>query len=109
LDDRALEVLVESGKLTSESLTTLLHRKLDWFCHDAVAWLLAHGADPNHISHWGRRALHHALGRTNPLRYFELLLDHGADPTLPARDGMTAPSIAARMGRDDVLALFERR
>jgi ankyrin repeat protein len=109
VDDRALQVLVESGKLTADSLTTMLHRKLDWFCYDAVAWLLAHGADPNRISHWGRRVLHHALGRTNPLRYFELLLDHGADPTLPARDGTLAPSIAARMGRADVLQLFERR
>jgi hypothetical protein len=43
---------------------------------------LACGADPNHLSHWGRRALHHALGQCNGLRYFERLLDHGADPTL---------------------------
>jgi hypothetical protein len=109
VDDRALEVLVESGKLTADSLTTLLHRKLDWFCYDAVAWLLNHGADPNHLSRWGRRTLHHALGRTSPLRYFELLLDHGADPTLPARDGTLAHSIAARMGRADVIDLFARR
>jgi hypothetical protein len=109
LDDRAMHVLVDSGKLTPHSLTTLLHRKLDWFCYDAVAWLLGHGADPNHVSPWGRPSLIHALGRTSPLRYFELLLDHGADPRVPARDATLASSIAARMGRADVLDLFHRR
>jgi ankyrin repeat protein len=109
LDDRAMHVLVDSGKLTADSMTTLLHRKLDWFCYDAVAWLLAHGADPNHTSKWGRPSLLHALGRTSTLRYFELLMDHGADPGLQARDGTRAPAIAARMGRADVLDLFARR
>jgi ankyrin repeat protein len=51
----------------------------------------------------------HALSRGNPLAYFELLLDHGADPTLPAKDGTTACATAARMARADVLDLFERR
>src|SRR5437762_2886490 len=46
----ALKVLVDSGKLTPSSLTTMLHRKLDWTDYDAVAWLLAHGADPNYLS-----------------------------------------------------------
>jgi hypothetical protein len=30
LDDRALHVLVNSDKVTADSLTTMLHRKLDW-------------------------------------------------------------------------------
>ncbi len=105
----ALQVLVQSGKLTAVSLTTMLHRKLDWTDFDAVAWLLAHGADPNYLSSWGRRALHHALGRDNALRACETLLDHGADPTLTNKDGVSAFAIAAYMGRADVLDLFERR
>jgi ankyrin repeat protein len=109
LDDRALRVLVGSGKLRADSLTTMLHRKLDWQHYEGVSWLLDHGADPNRISSWGRRALAHALGRTSPLRYFQLLLDHAADPTLPSADGTLPSTLAARTGRQDVLDLFVQR
>ena len=108
LDDRALRVLVDSGKVSADSLTTMLHRKLDWRHYEGVAWLLDHGADPNRISYWGRRALAHALGRTSPLRYFQLLLDHGADPTLSSADGTLSAALAVRTGRADVLDLFAR-
>jgi Ankyrin repeats (3 copies) len=106
LDDRVLRVLLESGKMSPDSLTTMLHRKLDWQHYDGVAWLLNHGADSNGMSSWGRRALVHALGRTSPLRYFELLLDYNADPTLPSADGTLPAALAARTGRADVLELF---
>src|SRR5262249_2228431 len=71
LDDRTLRALVDSGKMSADSLTTMLHRKLDWQHYEGVAWLLDHGADPNRISYWGRRALAHALERTSPLRFFK--------------------------------------
>jgi hypothetical protein len=106
LDDRALHVLVNSGKVTADSLTTMLHRKLDWQHYEGASWLLDHGADPNRISYWGRRALAHALGRTSPLRYFQLLLDRGADHALPSADGTLPAALAARTGRADVLDLF---
>jgi hypothetical protein len=109
LDDAAPQVLVASGKLTMDSLTTMLHRKLDWHHFEGVAWLLDHGADPNHLSHWGHRALHHALERTTSLRYFERLLDHGADPRLPRGDKTSTQAMAARRGRADVLELCARR
>jgi ankyrin repeat protein len=109
LDDRTLHVLVDSGKVSADSLTAMLHRKLDWQHYEGVAWLLDHGADPNRMSHWGRRALAHALGRTSPLRYFHLLLDHRADPALPSADGTLSAALAARMGRADVLDLLIQR
>ncbi|HEV7588987.1 MAG TPA: ankyrin repeat domain-containing protein [Longimicrobium sp.] len=108
-DNEAMQALVESGRLTRESLTTMLVRKLDWTDYDGAAWLLAHGADPNYLAHWGNRALHHSLQRDNPLRFVELLLDHGADPTLLSMPGRSAFAVAARMGRGDALDLFERR
>jgi Ankyrin repeats (3 copies) len=108
LDDRALRALVDSGKVSADSLTTMLHRKLDWRHYEGVAWLLGHGADPNRISYWGHRALDHALGRTSPLRYFQLLLDHRADPTLPSADGTLPAALAVRTGRADVLDLFAK-
>ena len=109
LNNRALKILVESGKLTPDSVVTMLIRKFDWQDDDGVAWLLDHGADPNLLTHWGGRPLHHALSRGNPLAYLRLLLDHGADPILAAKDGATAFAVAARMARADVLDLFERR
>jgi ankyrin repeat protein len=109
LDNRAMKILVESGKLTPVSLVTMLIRKFDWHDDEGVAWLLDHGADPNFLPPWGVRPLDHALSRGNPFAYFEWLLDHGADPSLPSKDGTTAFATAARMARADVLDLFEHR
>lgn len=106
----ALEILVESGKLTAESLSTMLLRKADWHDYDGMKFLLEHGADPNRMTRWHHTALHQALRRDNALDKIELLLDHGADPALPnRRDGRSAISIAARRGRGDVLSMVERR
>src|SRR5262249_19718012 len=110
-DDEAMKLVVESGRLADEGLTTMLHRKLDWGDPGGVRWLLEHGADPNAVSAWGDRALHHALARDNPVALFEALLDFGADPSLAApRPGdLSAVALAEREGRTDALDLFRRR
>lgn len=107
-DNRALQLLVETGKLTDESLSVLLIRKHDWHDRDGIKWLLERNANPNLMSHWGFRALHHALVRDNSLEIIALLLDHGADPALQSK-GRSAIAMAARGGRSDVLDLFEQR
>jgi ankyrin repeat protein len=109
-DNDALKVLVESGKLTAESLATMLLRKADGHDYEGIKYLLEHGADPNRMTRWHHTALHQALRRDNGLENIEVLLDHGADPLLPNRlDGKSAVSMAARRGRGDVLASIERR
>ncbi len=117
-DNDALQVLVESGKLTPESLGTMLLRKTDWHDYAGIKWLLEQGVDPNRQTHWGKTALHNAVLSDNGLEIFEVLLDHGADPTLVADrpdrwsravSGRSAVAMAARRGRGDVLELFERR
>jgi ankyrin repeat protein len=107
-DNGALKVLVESGKLTQDSLATMLLRKHDWHDYKGIKWLLEHRADPNRMTMWRRTALHQAVQRDNSFEIFEVLLDHGADPTLVA-DGRSAIAMAARRGRGDLLDLFERR
>jgi ankyrin repeat protein len=107
-DNRALQLLVETGKLTDESLSILLIRKHDWHDYDGIKWLLERNANPNLMSRWGFRALHHALARDNSLEIIALLLDHGADPALHSK-GRSAIAMAAREGRNDVLDLFEQR
>jgi ankyrin repeat protein len=107
-DNRALKILVETGKLTDENLSLMLVRKHDWHDYEGVKWLLEHGVDPNPERRRGFRPLHHALARDNALAIIALLLDHGADPRLVSR-GTSAVAIAARRGRRDVLELFEQR
>jgi ankyrin repeat protein len=107
-DNAALELLVESGRLTADSLTLMLARKHDWHDRDGVRFLLEHGALPNRASRWGRTALHQALVRDNALPIIELLLQHGADPSLEC-NGQSAFAMAARAGRGDVLELLARR
>ena len=107
-DNAVLTLLLDTGKLTADSLATLLLRKHDWHDGDGVKLLLERGADPNRTTRWGFSALHQALRRDNDLQIIELLLDRGADPNLPAH-GRSATAMAAREGRGDVLDLFARR
>ncbi len=117
-DNDALKVLVESGKLTADSLAMMLLRKTDWHDYEGIKYLLEHGVNPNRMTRWGKTALHNAVLSDNALPIFEVLLDHGADPTIvasrpdrmrPASAGRTAVEVAARRGRGDVLEMFERR
>src|SRR4029077_15903514 len=101
-DNGALRALVDSGKLSADSLATMLLRKADWHDSDGSKFLLEHGADPNRMTRWRHTALQHAVQRDNARENIELLLDHGAD-------GKSAVTVAARRGRGDVLALLERR
>lgn len=105
----ALKALVESSKLTADSLATMLLRKADWHDYEGIKYLLDHGADPNRMTVWGYTALHQALRRDNGLENIEVMLEHGADPTITTRDGGSAVAIAARRGRGDVLAAIEKR
>ncbi|PYU58062.1 MAG: ankryin [Acidobacteria bacterium] len=117
-DNAALKALVESGKLNEESLGMILLRKTDWHDYEGIKWLLEYGVDPNRRTPWGKTAIHNAVLCDNDLKIFEVLLDHGADPTLiadcpdrsrHASSGKSAVAMAARRGRRDVLELFERR
>ena len=106
----ALKVVVESGKLTAESLSVMLVRKHDWHHTEGVKYLLEHGADPNFVRQRGLTALQHAIVRDNDLPIIELLLDHGADfasghPELP----ITSMGLVARRGRSDILELAKSR
>lgn len=116
--NEAVKALLESGKLTEESLGMMLLRKTDWHDYDGVKLLLEYGVNPNLQTRWGKTALHNSLLSDNGLPIIELLLDHGADPLLLAEradrwdkefTGHSSVSIAARRGRRDALELFEQR
>ena len=109
-DNAALKVLVESGKLNADSLTTMLLRKADMHDYDGMKYLLEHGADPNRMTRWKFTALHQALRRDNGIELIDLMLDHGADPTVKNEaDGKSGVVMAVRRGRGDMLRSFARR
>jgi ankyrin repeat protein len=112
-DNRALEIIVRTGRLNADSLATMLLRKCDWHDYDGIRFLVEHGgADPNRITYWGLTALHQSVRRDNALENVAFLLDHGGNPTIAARDEErtgTAIALAARRGRKDLLELFAQR
>ncbi len=107
-DNRAMRLVVETGKVTDDNLVMMLIRKLDWHDYDGARYLLDRGADPNRDRQWGLLALHHSIARDNDITLIELLLERGADPTRTVK-GHSALELAAQRGRGDVLAAFERR
>lgn len=107
-DNAALVHILESGRVTEDSLAMMLLRKADWHDLEGIRLILDHGGDPNRKGRWGKTPLDHALRSDNALSIIELLLDRGADPTIESQ-GVSAVAKAARHGRGDVLALFARR
>jgi ankyrin repeat protein len=109
-DHAVLKALLESRRLNSTSMTTLLLRKGDWHDTEGIRLMLEHGADPNDMTRWGNSAFQHTLRRDNRLANITLMLDHGGDPLLNnIHNGTSAASIAARRGRGDVLRLLTER
>jgi ankyrin repeat protein len=105
----AMKALVETGRLTADSLSLMLIRKLDWHDVEGVRYLLKQaGADPKHHRTRGSPALNHAVARDNSVEIVGLLLDHGADPMAIDEDGTALANAAAR-GRGDLIRLFRQR
>jgi ankyrin repeat protein len=109
-DNTVLKIMLASGKFNESSLNTVLLRKADWHDEHGIQLALEHGANPNFMTRWGFTALHQSLRRDNGLIITQLLLNHGADPTLKStREGKSAIDIATHRGRGDVLDELEHR
>ena len=107
-DNGAMQALVESGKLTPDSLATMLLRKHDWHDYEGIVFLLDQGADPNRITHWRKTSLQQAVQRDNDLEIIKAVLDRGGDVNFPS--GPTSPiSLAVGRGRGDILDELRRR
>ena len=108
-DNEVLRILLESNRLNPDSLATLLLRKADWHDLEGMRLLLEQGLDPNRLTRWSYSALHQSVRRDNSMPMIELLVGHGADPSLPNRaDGRSATAMAARRGRRSALVFFQQ-
>lgn len=98
-----IEKHADPRKLKDEC-TKCLRTQLHWGRTRGMAWLLAHGADPNSLyPDTGRSALHSAAQRGASEKVIATLLKHGADPFATSRDGQTAIDIAKAMKKSRVL------
>lgn len=69
-------------------------------------WIIARGANINSQDDKGYTGLHFAVKRKFTLAQVKMLLDHGANPLLKAKDGSTPISLAADHGRTKLVALL---
>jgi ankyrin repeat protein len=97
------ERYVEPKKLAREA-TRSLPNQLHWGRTRGMAWLLAHGADPNHVSSlYGEASLHAAARNGANEKVIDALLKHGADPRVKNAKGETAIQVAQKAKKTRVV------
>lgn len=103
-----IEKYADTRKL-KEECTRCLRTQLHWGRTRGLAWLLAHGADPNSLHpDTGHSALHAAAKRGASEKVLAALLRHGADPAHRARDGQNAVELATMHKRTRAAAQLRR-
>jgi len=104
-------LLLEHGARIAES--NAIYRAIDLEDATALKLLLAQGGDPNEparnapLTDWGS-PLAWAIYRRRPL-HATALLDAGADPSRPTRDGLSPFRLALQFGLAEVAALLQAR
>ena len=97
---------LDSGRIEVDAAdddgVTLLHAAIDR-CREDVARLLVNaGADVNRQDRWGNTPLWRAIYQTpGAAAIIELLLEHGADPTVNNNHDTSPIELAHRTARDD--------
>ena len=109
-DNSVVEILLDSGRLNSASLSMIAVRKCDWHDDKGLKLALEYGTAKEFGTAWMLPAFHHSIRRDNGPVMIEMFLDRGVDPYLPnTRDGRNAVQMAAWQGRDDILTNLEQR
>jgi ankyrin repeat protein len=104
-------LLLEHGARIAES--NAIYRAIDLEDDTALKLLLAHGGDPNEparnapLTDWCS-PLGWAIYRRHPV-HARALLDAGADPTRPTREGLSLYRLALRFGLAEIAALLQAK
>jgi ankyrin repeat protein len=110
-DVDTIDLLVKHGAtidpITEDETPFLSAVKTSHF--GAAARLLRHGANVNFQDSKGLTALHYALRKDSAPKHVEMLVRHGADPALRARDGKSPLDLAARRRDKTYFDLLTRR
>ena len=110
LNMKIVRLLIKRGadvNIRLREAWTLLHSAAHHLRKDLALALLRAGCDPNATNDAGETALSKVLWALNPKAgLIEILLEHGADPTMKAGGGESVVELAARTGQTD---LFPRR
>ena len=102
-------LLLEHGARIAES--NAIYRAIDLEDATALKLLLAHGGDPNEparnppLTDWGS-PLAWAIYRRRPL-HAKALLEAGANPSRPAREGLSPYRLALQFGLTEAAALLQ--
>jgi ankyrin repeat protein len=80
-------------------------------CHEAAKVLLEAGADIDPQDKWGNTPLWRAtfFGEDGTVELVQLLIDHGADPTIDNHSGISALNLARQVRKVNYLTVFEHR
>ncbi len=110
-DVDTIDLLVKHGAtidpITEDETPFLSAVKTSHF--GAAARLLRHGANVNFQDSKGLTALHYALRKDSAPKHGEMLVRHGADPALRARDGKSPLDLVARRRDKTYFDLLTRR
>lgn len=110
-DVDTIDLLVKHGAtidpITEDETPFLSAVKTSHF--GAAARLLRHGANVNFQDSKGLTALHFALRKDSAPKHVEMLVRHGADPALRARDGKSPLDLVARRRDKTYFDLLTRR
>jgi ankyrin repeat protein len=107
-DVEAIDLLVRHGATVdpvTEDETPFLGA-IKWSRFVGAERMLHHGANVNFQNSKGLTALHLLLKKNSDRRYIELLLRHGADPTIKSRAGQSPLDLVARRRDKAYLNLF---
>lgn len=107
-DAEAIDLLVRHGATVdpvTEDETPFLGA-IKWSRFVRAERMLHHGANVNFQNSKGLTALHLLLKKNSDRRYIELLLRHGADPTIKSRAGQSPLDLVGRRRAKTDLNLF---